>query len=157
MYECAEENFIDHAVETYSDMILRIAFQRLRNMADSEDVMQDVFLNLIRYPKFFSELHLKAWIIRATINKCKDYLKMASRKRTVPLESVEFSLTTKQQENFDELERLPAEDRDILYLFYFEDYPANEIAKIFRIKEGAVFARLTRARNKLKKIFLEET
>lgn len=154
MKQFANDNFIKRAVMQYSGMITRIAFQHTRNKPDAEDIMQDVFVKLIKQPPFESDEHLKHWLIRTSINKSRDYLRAAKRRNTLPLDD-NYALTPESDAVFSELQRLPDKDRNILYLFYYEGYPAKEIAKILGKKESAVFMRLNRAREKLK-IFLEE-
>jgi len=117
--------------------------------------MQEVFLSLLKPPTFNDEEHLKAWIIRAAINKCKNLLK--SHKRSVPLDEVYNRVGAEpiKEEHIDlvaALRKLHEFDREILYLHYYEGYSAKEIAKIFGKSENAVFIRLNRARNELKKL-----
>jgi len=135
-------------------MITRIAFQHTRNAADAEDIMQDVFFSLLKQPPFETEQYLKHWLIRVTINKSKNYLRATRNRNTVPLNR-DYALSQEQDEVFNELQKLPEKEHNILYLFYYEGYTAKEIADILGKKESAIFMRLNRAREKLKK-FLEE-
>lgn len=64
-----DNDFIQYIVEKYSDMILRIAYQNLKNKSDSEDVTQDTFMKLIKQSTFRDEAYMKAWLIKVTINK----------------------------------------------------------------------------------------
>ena len=145
--------FITNAVHRYSDMVIRIAFGYTRNIPDSEDIMQEVFLSLLSVPLFFSgESHLKAWLIRVAINKCKNHLKSAKRKQMLPLSAAEYRLTESAEKLLDQLDALPPKDRTIVYLFYYEGYTAKEIAVMTDSKEKAVLMRLSRARAKLKNI-----
>ena len=51
--------------------------------ADAEDVVQDVFEKLLCYNgRFESEEHLKAWLLRVTINRCHDLTRAARQKDT---------------------------------------------------------------------------
>ncbi len=60
-------------VREYSDTVLRVAYTYLKNKADAEDVMQDLFLNIIdKNPEFNDKKHEKLWIIRSTVNLCKN-------------------------------------------------------------------------------------
>ncbi|MEZ4508614.1 MAG: RNA polymerase sigma factor, partial [Eubacteriales bacterium] len=78
---------ITRIVETYADMLLRVALNRTQNPAEAEDIVQMVYLRLLRAnPRFRSASHEKAWLLRTAINLCKDYLKSASRRSNVPLE-----------------------------------------------------------------------
>ena len=69
-------------VEEFSDMIFRIAYQNLCNIADAEDVVQEVFISLLKSKsKIFNDSeHLKSWLIRVTINKCLDVRRFFSEK-----------------------------------------------------------------------------
>lgn len=151
MSQNMDDKFIQNAVEQYSGMITRIAFLHIRNRMDAEDIMQDVFFALLKQPPFETEEHLKAWLIRVTINKSNDYFRAAKHRHTDKLNS-EYALSVEQKEVFDELQKLSEKDRNILYLFYYEEYSAKEIADILNKKESAIFMRLTRARKKLKNI-----
>jgi len=146
---------LKYTVDKFSDMIMRISYQRVRSKADSEDILQDVLISVVKYLPFESDESLKAWLIRATINKCKDFFKSAYRKRTVPLDEARFMLEDEDEKMYDELLKLKDKDRDLIYLYYFEGYAVKEIAKVLEKKEKTVFARLDRARSKLK-FFLEE-
>jgi len=147
--------FITSAVRKYSGMIIRIAYNYTRNIADSEDILQDVFVSLLSTPFIENEEHLKAWLIRITINKSKDLLKSTRKKRTIPLDEAKNYYSEKTQIVLEELAYLNIDDRTIVYLFYWEGYMAKEIGKMLKLKERAVLMRLSRARAKLKKL-LEE-
>ena len=61
----------------------------LKNYSDTEDIFQTVFLKYVLHaPVFDSSEHERAWIIRVTINACKDLLKSFFRSRTLPLDSI---------------------------------------------------------------------
>ena len=71
----------DRAVEKYADTVRRVCFMHLKNKSDIEDVFQEVFLKYILHDDpFESEEHEKAWIIRVTINACKDVFKSFFRR-----------------------------------------------------------------------------
>lgn len=143
-------------VEKYSDMIFRIAYQNLFHIYDAQDVVQDVFLKLLKQQReyFADEEHLKSWLIRVTINQCLDYKKSFFRKNTVSLEDFEIPYEQKDREVMEALYRLPKDYRNILYLHYYEGYTIKEIAKILGKKQNTVNSKLTRGRARLKK-FLE--
>jgi len=152
MSNFADHEFISKVVNQYSDTIVRIAFHYVKNKFDAEDIMQDVFFALIKQTPFGCEEHLKAWIIRAAINKTKDYLRAAKKRKTEPLESAAHLLTEHQTRVLDELQELPQKDRDVIYLHYYEGYTAKEIGEILGKREKAVLMCMGRARRKLKKI-----
>ena len=75
------------AIQRYADTVRRICMVHLKNEADTEDIFQAVFLKYVLHTApFASEEHEKAWLIRVTINTCRDLLKDFFRARTVPLE-----------------------------------------------------------------------
>ena len=96
--------------------------------------------------------HVKAWLIRVTVNLCVNYKKKLARQKTIPASQLEIPFTEPEREILEELYLLPDEDRIILYLYYYEEYKIREIAKILRQKQNTINSKLTRARNKLKKI-----
>ena len=155
-HKYTDEKFIEDAINKYSDTVFRVAFQYLKNRADAEDISQEVFLRLLtKLPPLTGE-QLKAWLIRVTINRSKDYLR-ARKRRDAALSMYtppEYARDV-HNEVFDELAKLPEHDRNALYLHYYEGYTAGEIAGIIGGNERAVTKRIGRAREKLKHL-LEE-
>ena len=81
------EQEVNRAIDRYSDMIYRLCMIHLKNYADTEDIFQTVFLKYVLSSVVFeSEEHEKAWIMRVTINACKDVLKSFFRSRTASLD-----------------------------------------------------------------------
>lgn len=144
---------INRAVETYSDMIRRICLCHLKNLADTEDIFQTVFLKYLLYPGNFRDgEHEKAWLIRVTVNACKDHLRQLFRHETVPLEVLgeEAALEPKNREVLEAVLSLPEKYRDAIYLHYYEGYSAAEIGEILRTKENTVYSLLSRGRTLLR-------
>lgn len=146
---------IDAVVEKYYDMIIRIAYHNLKNQADVEDVAQEVFLKLMREEDFEDEGHRKAWLIRVTINLCKDVNKSAWNRKTEGLIETLEPFSKEQQRILDELWELPKNYRNVVYLYYYEELTIREIGRILREKENTVSSWLSRARKKLKTILME--
>lgn len=151
----AEENGaqldIERIVETYSDMMLRIALHHTQNQGDAEDAVQSVFLKMLRAaPSFADAAHEKAWLIRVTINQCKDTLRLAWNRKTTGLEDVHAAPATGQGfEVMNVVRTLPEDYRDAVYLYYYEGYSTVEIAEMLGVQRGTVESRLHRARAKL--------
>ena len=139
-------------VETYSDMLMRIALNRVNSVAEAEDVVQGTYERLMRrQPRFESREHEKAWLIRTAIRICIDESRRASRRTSVPLN--EEIASAYSQESFELLETirtLPEKDRDAVYLYYYEEYSTRDIAAILGEREGTTRSRLSRARKKLR-------
>ena len=146
-------------VNLYADMILRISYQYLRQTCDAEDICQTVFLKYLTANLAFDSIeHEKAWIIRTTINACKDHLKSAWFRRTAPLEDAAAVAAPAVPDSWllDAMKGLPEKYRISLYLYYYEEYSAREIAEMMGVKEAAVNQYLTRGRRKLRTILTEE-
>lgn len=144
-------------VEEFSDMIFRIAYQNLCNIADAEDVVQEVFISLLKSKgKIFNDSeHLKSWLIRVTINKCLDVRRSFFRKNTVPIDSQVISYTDEEKVLMDQIMKLPKDYRNIIYLYYYEGYKIKEIADILGKNQNTISSKLQRGRNKLKKNLIE--
>ena len=143
-------------VRRYSGMILRLCFTYSLGRADAQDICQNVFLKLLQSDRRFdSEGETRAFIIRITINECKDVLKSGWRRRSVPLdELIEREVPFLPSEDTGVLaavQRLPVRYREAVYLYYYEGYNAEEIAAMVGAKPAAVRQRLARAREKLRK------
>ena len=144
----------ERVIGCYADTVRRICFMHLKKTEDVEDAFQDVFLKYILHEREFeSRAHEKAWLIRVTINVCKDMLKNPFRKRICSIEDVNiepFTLQNNESELLDCILAMPSKYKDVIYLFYYEGYSAVEIAAIMRRKENTIYTWLDRARKRLK-------
>lgn len=155
MMNSSSEKYIENAVNRYSDTVFRVAFQYTRDRSDAEDIVQEVFMRLFKRSPITDENGLKAWLIRVAINKGKDFIRAQKRRREAVFNCVSPIRPDSHGEVFDALAQLPEQDRNALYLHYYEGYTAREIAGIIGGSERAVTKRICRAREKLKN-YLEE-
>lgn len=148
---------IQDIVNDYSDMLLRIAFQNIKSLSDSEDIVQESYIKLINSNiDFNNEEHLKAWLIRVTINKCKDHFKSSWFRKTVLIsENMDF-LAPEEKGIMNEIFSLDKKYRNVIYLYYYEGYSIKEIANILNKNANTISSLLQRARKNLKTIILEE-
>lgn len=144
---------VNRALDLYADMVRRICFLHLKQQADVEDVFQDVFLKYMqRQEPFDSGEHEKAWLLRVTINSCKDVQKSFWLSRMGPLdENLASQIPVESHELLDAVLRLPQSERTVIYLFYYEGYSAPEIAAMLRQKPNTIYSHLHRARQRLGK------
>lgn len=147
---------IRELVETYSDMVMRIAYQNCFNKSDSEDITQEVFIKLLENAENIKEDegYLKAWLIRVTVNLCKDYNKSSWYKKVKGFDGNESEIPWEMEELqlWEELSQLKPVYRNVIYLYYYEGYKTSEIARILKLRENTVSSHLTRARKKLRTI-----
>lgn len=143
----------------YMDTVFRVAYSYLRSKADADDVTQEVLIRLYRSDQTFeSEEHVKHWLIRVTVNCCKNIFRAPWRK-TEDIVDYENTLTFPEPEDhalFDAVMGLDRSYRVPILLYYYEGYSQKEIAELLSLPEQTVRTRLFRAREKLKKILTEE-
>ena len=155
-----EKTLFNSAARQYQDMVYRIALHSFGNPQDAEDAVQEVFLRLYTAEKSFEGPdHLRHWLIRVTVNVCKDTLKSPWRRRRVSLEELPEEPVfdrPEQGELYREVMRLPEKYRTVLYLFYYEELSVKEIAQITGRGESTVTSQLTRGRDLLRKSLREE-
>ena len=147
------EQEFHRAAERYLDMVYRIALNYFRHPQDAEDAAQEAMLRLWRADTDFEgEEHLRHFLVRVTLNVCRDFSRSPWRKRTVPLESCRepaFS-TPERWELYQAVMALPAKYRLPLYLYYFEGYAVAEVGELLGLNPSTVQTRLARARAKLR-------
>ena len=148
------EQEVNRAVEQYADTVRRLCTLYLKNDADTEDIFQTVFLKYVLCSVVFRDReHEKAWIIRVTINACKDLLRSFFRSRTVPLDEVAEQAAPRPPEYSEVLEAvlsLPRKYRDVVYLHYYEGYTAPQIGELLGKNVNTVYTLLTRSKGMLR-------
>lgn len=157
MKGCGEvnEEIAEYLVTYYADCILRIGYTWFNNEHDAQDICQTVLIKLLENNKPFNDAQQeRAWIIRVTINTCKNLKRSAWFRRIVSLEEG-GSLTMQFPEIKDDslltlVQRLPLKYRRVIYLYYYEGYEVKEIASILNEKPALVSTHLLRAKAKLK-------
>ncbi len=153
----AERNAdLEQAIEMYSNTLYKICFVILKNEQDTSDVLQETFLTyMTKKPDFVSESHRKAWLIKVSQNKCKEFLRFHKKHAGVPLEDIEEHLTITSGMDYEDREKLKLiwslnyRLKSVVILYYVEGYSVRETAHILRISEGTVRKRLQRARETL--------
>lgn len=143
----------------YYFVIFRIALAELKSHADAEDMVQEVFLRFLKYqPQFQNKEHEKAWIVRTTINLCRDFQRNKWNRSTVGIDGIPEAERkymknpfAQEDETIWEVLKLPERYRRVLYLFYYEDYSIREIAEALELPENTVKTNLRRGREALKK------
>ena len=128
----------------------------LKHPQDAEDVAQEVFEALLRSGKRFREPeHLRAWLLRVTINCAKKLHAAPWRRRTEPLSETLEAPSPEGEALWEELRRLPDKYRTVLHLYYYEDMTTEEIARLLDRSPATVRSQLMRGRDRLR-VLLEE-
>ena len=169
-----EASVAERALARWGDTVWRVALGQTGSRADAEDVYQDVFLKLLDKPRAFeSDEHLKAWLIRVTVNQSRDRLRARTRHATDSLddhrEEAERKLAQaaarkagapndpadRFSDLWDTVGLLPEDQRAVVNLFYVEGLGTAEIARIMGCSTGTVRMRLHRARKALRDLLGE--
>ena len=147
---------LERVIETYSNMLYKICFMILKDEQDTKDVLQETFLAyMTKAPRFHSEEHKKAWLIKVSQNKCREFLRFHKKHAGIPLEEVEESmritggLDVEDREKLRLIWNLNPKLKSVVILYYVEGYSIKETAKMLNISEVATKKRLQRARNVL--------
>ena len=163
-----DNNELERIIKTYSDVVYRNAMAICHNEANAWDVYQNVFVKLVKHvAELESEEHIKRWLIIVTKNEALSLFNNSWHSKVDYIEDINFqepadpkTLRNEQptyaSDILDALRELePPIYREIIYLFYYEEYSIKEISEILEKSEGNIKTSLNRARNKLK-TFLEE-
>lgn len=155
-----KESDVEYYLKLYRRTVIMAALCYVKSCADADDIMQDVFFKLYKYDGHFeSDEHVKAWLIKCAVNQSKNLLGSRWYRLSLPLEAAEeivhYDAPPSETKMPELLRRLGKNNRVVLYMYYYEEYPAEEIARILGISVNAVHSRLRRGRQKLKKLLTD--
>ena len=150
-----DQALFDRVYETYGPALYRFCLLQMKNPADAEDVLQDVFVKrLYQAPKFKSPEHERSWLYQVALNLCRDQWRR-SRRSELPLEAAAgVSLPLAELSLLDQVSNLPEKQRTVLHLHYYQGYSLQEIARLLGVTVPAVKMRLKRGREALRKELL---
>ena len=134
--------------------LYRAALAILGDPHEAEDAVQDAFVRYLE--KAPADLETpSAWLMRVLVNGCKSRLRLAWR-RVGPLPDTLPAPGPEERQELEELFSLPPEDRAVIHLHYYEGYATAEIARMLGCQPGTVRSRLSRAREKLRKLLKQK-
>ena len=152
-----QSNRLEDVIPAYENTLYRDALAILGDPQEAEDVVQEAFLRLWeKDPAFESPAHQRSWLLKVTVNGCKNRLRAPWRRRTAPLLESYPAADPEEQAVLEVIQSLPPKDRAALHLYYYEGYQTAEIAAMTGWREGTVRSRLARARDKLRELLKGE-
>lgn len=164
MHQKMSTHEFEDTYHRYKQLLFRIAYSYVKNQADAEDMVQETFCKrLYHAPNFASEEHEKRWLIRITVNLCKNHVMSFWHRNRAAMEEIPEQIVSDMGEQgialWQEVLALPDKCKITMYLHYYEGYSCKEIAEILNCKESAVKMRLKKGRELLKMELLkgEET
>ncbi len=157
-----EQNELSTLIDEYGSGVLNTAYLYLKDKQLAEDVFQEVFIKAYQKINTFEfRSSIKTWLIRITINQCKDMIKSAYRKKVhIGIDENEHIIKSAEQVAEENIENemlysavmsLQPKHREIIMLRYYNELSLDEIAEILQISNGAVRTRLSRTTALLKK------
>lgn len=160
------EEFMHHAMSVHGHSVYTVALAQTKQVQDAQDVVQEVYLRLLRTSTTFtSEEHLRAWLLRVTLNLCASSFRSGWKKHvqsvdtferepqsTAPTPEEEVLANMQQSPVWKALNELSDKLRIVALLYYVEELTCEQIAVLLEISPSGVRTRLHRARAELKKI-----
>lgn len=147
----------ERMLNSYGDVVLRLAYSYLHNMADAEEVLQDTLVQFLKSaPELATREHEKAWLLHVAANLSKNHIKYnALRQADELMEELVAEKRSDLSFIWDAVKNLPAKFREVIHLFYYEGYQTAQIAQLLGMKESTVRSNLARGREKLKVVLKE--
>lgn len=149
----------EDAFRQFGDRVFSAAFSATGNKEDADDVVQDTFLKYWNTDQDFAdENHIKAWLLRVSINRSRDLLRSFWHRKKVPWADYMEELPFEEPEDkslFEAVMELPRKYRVTIHLHYYEDLSVSEIAEILHTTDGTVKSQLSRGRKLLKTKLME--
>lgn len=148
----------EHLLDAHGNHILRYAYTYLHSREEAEEILQETLIRFLQAaPKFESEEHARAWLLRVAANLSKNRLRAEKLRRTDELHE-ELLAEERQDLAFvwEAVSRLPVQYREAIHLFYHEGYSGKQIAEILGKKEATVRSDLRRGRERLRDLLKEE-
>lgn len=141
----------EEAFERYADMVYRLGFVRTKNRYDADDILQEVFLRYMKvWQNMQSQDHIKATLLKITVNCSNNLLTSSWFKKTDPLSDTLKAADIPDDSTLAAVLKLPVKYRTAIHLHYYMGYSVEEIAYITSAKPATVKTWLSRGREKLK-------
>lgn len=155
---------MNELMDTYSGYLLQISYTYVKNWTTAEDLVQESFIKFFRSSdQFREESTIKTYLTRIVINTCHDYLRSWKNKKQIfsnfllkkvpdPAKGIEAKLiaSVEQTELTRHVMQLPVIYREVILLFYYEEYTSSDVAELLDLSENTVKTRLRRGRTILK-------
>lgn len=161
-----DEKGLEELIRGYGDALVRFAYCFLEDSDAAEDAVEDSFVALVvKRKRLETDENFRAYLYKIVRNKCMDSLR--KRKKIAPLGDLENVLhgadpvqdamrSLLDRQVYAAVQQLPAQYREVIHLFYFEEFSAAEIASILKKNRKQVYNLLSRAKALLKERLIKE-
>jgi RNA polymerase sigma-70 factor (ECF subfamily) len=177
-FRAGEGAAFDRLVLAHQGRVVRLTYRLLGRPQEVDDVVQEVFLSVLEnLRRFRGECRFSTWLTRIVVNKCRSHQRWRLRRWRLWLAACRFAASDERWRSATDdstggracnsssdatkevaraVDQLPAKYREPVVLHYFEDLSIAEIAQALELSANAVEVRLTRARQKLKRMLEEK-
>jgi RNA polymerase sigma-70 factor, ECF subfamily len=166
--ELDKDELLERAMDEYGQAVLYMAYSYVKDHGLAEDIAQEVFVKFYgKMDSFRGESSLKTWLMRITINQCKDYLKRWDTRKILFTNKVSELIQEhgnpeskaidgeKRSELHLKLLKLPVKYREVLFLHYYQELKVNEMAEVLELNPSTVKTRLKVGRERLYRMYGE--
>jgi RNA polymerase sigma-70 factor, ECF subfamily len=163
-----KDELLERAMDDYGQAVLYMAYSYVKDHGLAEDIAQEVFVKFYgKMDSFRGESSLKTWLMRITINQCKDHLKRWDTRKLLFTNKVSEILHErgnpeskaidgeKRSELHSKLLKLPVKYREVLFLHYYQELKVNEMAEVLELNPSTVKTRLKTGRERLYRMYGE--
>lgn len=158
-----DEEQLKQIMDFHGEYLIRLAYFYVKDWAAAEDILQEVLITFYRKSNQFEQRSsLKTYLSKITINKCHDHLRSWKNKRSLFTESIGnlISMSKSPEEAYvqqsehtnltQQVMELPIKYREVILLFYYQEFTSIEISKLLDCSENTVKTRLRRAKGLLR-------
>lgn len=148
--------------DRFRGTVYAAAFSCMRNQADANDILQEVFLKFYQHmDELTDESSIKSWLLTVTFNTCRTFKKSGWFSKTFfsdDLDELSYEEDFGEESDlFVQVMRLPDKERIPLHLFYYEGCTITEISQLLKINESTLRVRIMRGRERLRSYLKEES
>lgn len=163
-YEPKMDDMVEEWISDYGHDLKWLAYSYVKDHSIAEDITQETFIKAYqKYPTFRDQSSIKTWLYKININLCKDHLKSSYIRRVVKkgtdlfrsIPSIDGTpeerliKKSNDEELVDQVLKLEKKYREIIILYYFEEFEIKELAEVLKTSPNTVKTRLRRARQLL--------
>ncbi|WP_198162686.1 sigma-70 family RNA polymerase sigma factor [Halobacillus mangrovi] len=158
------DDMVEEWISNYGHDLKWLAYSYVKDHSIAEDITQETFIKAYqKYPTFRDQSSIKTWLYKINVNLCKDHLKSSYIRRVVKKGADLFRsipakdgtpeerliIKSNDEELVDQVLKLEKKYREIIILYYFEEFEIKELAEVLKTSPNTVKTRLRRARQLL--------
>ncbi|XXM70663.1 sigma-70 family RNA polymerase sigma factor [Lysinibacillus sphaericus] len=166
--ELNRDGLLEAAMDRYGRAVLYMAYSYVKDHGLAEDIAQEVYVKFYnKMDSFRGESSLKTFLMRITINQCKDHLKRWDTRKILFTNKLSEVLQERgnpesktihgeeRSELHSKLLKLPVKYREVIFLHYYQELKVKEIAVVLELNPGTVKTRLKTGRDRLHRLYGE--